>query len=76
MFEYSDFNYQDIREGRIIFLSKFSLSEIKNSETRESFAKKMTEIIRTDTFKSNWTGKHFSEERLHRSRPPSLEAFF
>jgi|TARA_B110000967_G_scaffold131060_1_gene133897 hypothetical protein len=74
--EYSDFNYQDIREGRIIFLSKFSLSEIKNSKTRESFAKKMTEIIRTDTFKSNWTGKHFSEERLHGSRPPSLEAFF
>ena len=44
--EYSDFSYQDVREGRVRLLSKFSLREIKNSKTRESFAKKMSKSIK------------------------------
>jgi len=44
--EYSDFSYQDVREGRVRLLSKFSLTEIKNSKTRKSFAKKMSEPIK------------------------------
>ena len=44
--EYSDFNYQDVREGRVLLMSTFSLREIKNSKTRKSFAKKMSEPIK------------------------------
>ena len=44
--EYSDFNYRDVREGRVLLMSKFSLTEIKNSKTRESFAKKMSKPIK------------------------------
>ena len=44
--EYSDFSYQDVREGRVRLLSKFSLTEIKNSKTRKYFAKNMSEPIK------------------------------
>ncbi len=44
--EYTDFSYQDVREGRVFLLSSFSLTEIKNSKTRESFAKKMSKAIK------------------------------
>ena len=44
--EYSDFNYQDVREGRVLLMSTFSLREIKNSKTRKSFAKKMSKPIK------------------------------
>ena len=44
--EYSDFNYRDVREGKVLLMSTFSLREIKNSKTRKSFAKKMSKPIK------------------------------
>ena len=37
---YSIFNFRDVLKGRVRTLSTFTLHEIRNSETRKSFAKK------------------------------------
>ena len=57
--EYFDFSYQDVREGRVRLVSKFTLSEIKNSKSRKNFADSICELI---------------QEEMH-SRPSTLESF-
>jgi hypothetical protein len=71
---YKDFNYRDVKEGTVVLLEKFSLTEIKNSKTRESFAEKMTEIIGTYFFDPP---PNYNEtlERLNGERPKTLELF-
>jgi hypothetical protein len=43
--EYSDFNYEDLRVGKVRLLKTFTLPEIKNSKRRESFSIQMSEKI-------------------------------
>ena len=57
--EYFDFSYQDVREGRVRVVSKFTLTEIKNSKSRKNFADSICGLI---------------QEEMH-SRTPTLESF-
>ena len=50
--DYEDFSCADIRTGKVRLLETFSLSEIKNSKCRESFAEKMSERILNETVHS------------------------
>ena len=43
---YSIFNFRDVLKGRVRTLKTFTLHEIRNSETRKSFAKKIFPIIK------------------------------
>ena len=43
---YSIFNFRDVLKGKVRTLSTFTLHEIRNSETRKSFAKKIFPIIK------------------------------
>lgn len=50
--DYEDFSCADIRTGKVRLLETFTLSEIKNSKCRESFAEKMSERILNESVHS------------------------